>query len=106
MTDSSPSKLDELVPPALADRIHSYHSAGPAWLRDLPELIASCVDRWDLTLFPAFDPGGDSSWTAPVRRRTGDLAVLQLSVPTQVCRGVVGSRRDLRACPVASGSAT
>jgi streptomycin 6-kinase len=84
VTESSHSELDELVPPSLADRIRGYHSAGSAWLRDLPELIAACVDTWDLTLLPAFDPGGDSSWTAPVRRSTGDLAVLQLSVPTPV----------------------
>lgn len=84
MTDSSHRSVDELVPHSLAGRIRRYHPGGSAWLRDLPELIASCADRWDLTLLPAFEPGGDSSWTAPVRRRTGDLAVLQISVPTPV----------------------
>nr|WP_269091229.1 aminoglycoside phosphotransferase family protein [Actinopolymorpha cephalotaxi] len=33
---------------------------------------------------PAFEPGGDSSWTAPVRLADGDLAVLQLTVPMPV----------------------
>jgi len=32
----------------------------------------------------AFEPGGDSSWTAPVKRSTGDLAVLQITVPLPV----------------------
>jgi streptomycin 6-kinase len=53
-------------------------------LQELPELIARCVTRWDLTLLPAFEPGGDSSWTAPVKRSNGDLAVLQITVPLPV----------------------
>jgi streptomycin 6-kinase len=35
-------------------------------------------------LFPAFEPGGDTSWTAPVERSTGELAVLQITVPMPV----------------------
>nr|WP_272956185.1 aminoglycoside phosphotransferase family protein [Actinopolymorpha rutila] len=35
-------------------------------------------------MLPAFEPGGDSSWTAPVRRRDGELAVLQITVPMPV----------------------
>ncbi|WP_432890007.1 aminoglycoside phosphotransferase family protein [Kribbella sp. CA-245084] len=73
-----------IVPASLAERIRSYHSAGPAWLQDLPELIAECVTRWELTLLPAFEPGGDSSWTAPVRLGDGGLAVLQITVPLPI----------------------
>jgi len=47
-------------------------------------LIASCVSEWDLTLLPAFESGGDASWTAPVKRSNGQLAVLQITVPMPV----------------------
>ncbi|WP_328519992.1 aminoglycoside phosphotransferase family protein [Kribbella sp. NBC_00359] len=73
-----------LIPLSLADRIRAHHSAGAAWLQELPDLIASCVSRWELTVLPAFEPGGDSSWTAPVKRSTGDPAVLQITVPMPV----------------------
>lgn len=84
VNDDWPGDVESIVPPSLADRIRSYHSAGPAWLQELPGLIASCVNQWDLTLLPAFEPGGDSSWTAPVKRSSGDLAVLQITVPLPV----------------------
>jgi hypothetical protein len=84
VNDAGLGDVKSLVPPSLADRIRSYHSAGPTWLQELPELIAKCVSQWDLTLLPAFEPGGDSSWTAPVKRSTGDSAVLQITVPLPV----------------------
>ncbi|MFF0266074.1 aminoglycoside phosphotransferase family protein [Kribbella sp. NPDC004536] len=84
---------DGLVPAGLADRIRAYHSAGASWLRELPGLIANCVERWELTVLPAFEPGGDSSWTAPVRRRSGELAVLQITVPLPVRHDQVSALR-------------
>jgi streptomycin 6-kinase len=83
MTGTESDAVD-LIPSALADRIRAYHSAGAAWLAELPDLIASCATRWGLTLLPAFEPGGDASWTAPVRRSTGEPAVLQITVPMPV----------------------
>jgi streptomycin 6-kinase len=73
--------MDDLIPPTLAAKIGSYHAAGPAWLRDLPKIIGHCATQWELTLLPAYVPGGDSSWTAPVRRPGGELAVLKIIVP-------------------------
>lgn len=70
-----------LVPQDLADRIRSYYAAGADWLRELPDLIATCAAKWELELLPAFTSGGDSSWTAPVRMSTGEMAVLQITVP-------------------------
>lgn len=84
MTDSKPGDIKSLIPTALADRIRSYHSKGPDWFRELPDMIARCVARWDLTLLPAFESGGDASWTAPVQRSTGEVAVLQITVPMPV----------------------
>lgn len=50
-------------------------------MQELPGLIATCAEMWGLALLPAFASGGDSSWTAPVRMRTGEMAVLQITVP-------------------------
>lgn len=84
MSDGRLGDLESVVPASLADRIRSYHSGGAAWLQELPGLIAKCVTQWDLTLMPAFEPGGDSSWTAPVKRSSGEVAVLQITVPLPV----------------------
>ena len=84
MTDAKPGDVDSLIPPDLANRIRSYYSDGPTWLQELPGLIATCVTRWDLTLLPAFASGGDSSWTAPVKLSSGEMAVLQITVPMPV----------------------
>jgi streptomycin 6-kinase len=85
--------IDGLIPPSFAERIRTYHAAGPDWLRELPDLIASCAERWDLTLRPAFAPGGDASWTAPVTRSTGEPAVLQITVPMPVVHDHVTALR-------------
>lgn len=70
-----------LMPPSIAEKIRAYYPAGAAWLDELPGLIEQCRKRWELELLPAFEPGGESSWTAPVRRKDGTLAVLKLTVP-------------------------
>lgn len=71
-----------LVPAGLAERITAYHDDGPAWLSELPALVERCAAQWDLTVLSAYEPGGDASWVAPVRRRSGELAVLQITVPS------------------------
>lgn len=71
-----------LVPAGLAERITAYHGDGSAWLDELPKLVERCAAQWDLTVLSAYEPGGDASWVAPVRRRSGELAVLQLTVPS------------------------
>ncbi|TCC59644.1 hypothetical protein E0H73_23770 [Kribbella pittospori] len=86
MTGATSGQFENLIPASLADRIRSYHSSGAAWLQELPDLIASCAATWGLTLFPAFEPGGDTSWTAPVKLSTGAMAVLQITVPMPVRR--------------------
>jgi streptomycin 6-kinase len=85
VTDRGIDASDSLIPRAFAGRIQSYFpDAAQAWLTELPELIASCAARWDLTLLPAFEPGGDASWTAPAKLSTGEMAVLQITVPMNV----------------------
>ncbi|GAA5023085.1 aminoglycoside phosphotransferase family protein [Actinopolymorpha pittospori] len=83
MTDARQTD-DNLIPAGVRERISTYHEAGADWLERLPELVARCVSTWDLVVLPAFEPGGDSSWVAPVRRGQGDLAVLKITVPTAV----------------------
>lgn len=70
-----------LIPPLIAEKVRTYYSAGADWLTELPDLIEQCRRRWELELLPAFEPGGESSWTAPVRRNDGTPAVLKLTVP-------------------------
>ena len=93
VTDAKPGDVDSLIPASLAERIRSYHSAGAAWLQELPGLIATCVTRWDLTLLPAFASGGDASWTAPVKRANDEMAVLQITVPMPVTHDHVTALR-------------
>lgn len=64
-----------LVPPVLAQKIRDYPAVGDGWLDELPALVQRCVARWNLTLLPAFSPGGESSWTAPVHLPDGGAAV-------------------------------
>jgi len=83
-----------LVPPELAEKIRDYYpGVGTAWLDELPVLVERCVVMWDLTLLPAFSPGGESSWTAPVRLPDGAPAVLQLTVPMPVVHDHVNALR-------------
>jgi streptomycin 6-kinase len=73
--------MTELMPAAQADLIVAYHGeVARAWLRELPTLVARCVDRWKLTLRPAFT-GGEAGWAAPVVREDGSPAVLKLAIP-------------------------
>jgi streptomycin 6-kinase len=66
----------------LAERIVAYHDDGAAWLDELPMLVERCAAEWSLTVLDAFEPGGDASWVAPVRRPSGEPAVLQITVPS------------------------
>jgi streptomycin 6-kinase len=73
--------MTELMAAAQAELIVAYHGeVARAWLRDLPALVARCVERWKLTLLPSFT-GGEAGWAAPVVREDGTPAVLKLAIP-------------------------
>ncbi|GAB3400457.1 aminoglycoside phosphotransferase family protein [Flindersiella endophytica] len=73
--------MTELMPAAQAELIVAYHGeVARTWLRELPALVDRCVDRWKLTLLPAFT-GGEAGWAAPVVREDGSPAVLKLAIP-------------------------
>lgn len=73
--------MTDLMPAGQAELIVTYHGeVARAWLRELPSLVERCVDRWKLTLLPAFT-GGEAGWAAPVVREDGSPAVLKLAIP-------------------------
>jgi streptomycin 6-kinase len=53
---------------------------GAAWLASLPDLIAGCVERWDLDVGAPY-AGGTSGWVAPVTTGEGARAVLKVQWP-------------------------
>jgi streptomycin 6-kinase len=54
--------------------------SGPmaAWVAALPALVADAQDRWQLTIDPPFEPGGQTAWVAPARTTDGREAVLKV----------------------------
>lgn len=59
------------------------HSTGERaeWLAALPSVLAEVADSWALTVGDPFEPGGQTSWVAPVARADGRPAVLKLLWP-------------------------
>lgn len=49
-----------------------------AWLSSLPATVAMLQDHWSITVGEPFQPGGQTAWVAPVRRR-GDELVLKVA---------------------------
>lgn len=39
-----------------------------AWLQTLPSVVEETRRRWDLTIGPPFQPGGETAWVAPAGR--------------------------------------
>ena len=71
------------IPPRLARTVVAWEGdRGQGWLRRLPALVAELASGWDLDVGPPFEPGGQISWVAPVRRRRdGGEAVLKVQLP-------------------------
>ncbi len=78
---------DLVIPAKLAATVVRWEGdAGRAWLARLPQLVAEVAEAWDLEVGVPFEPGGNISWVAPVRRRADDLqAVLKLQHPHPEC---------------------
>jgi streptomycin 6-kinase len=65
---------------------HRAYSSGvetgrDAWQARLPDIVSTLRDRWELEIFPAFEPRGFSSWAAPARRRSGEDVVVKIGWP-------------------------
>ncbi|MDX6548317.1 MAG: streptomycin 6-kinase [Gaiellales bacterium] len=69
-----PDQLAENMPYWFGDR-------GREWLARLPQIVAECERRWEITVGPVFDEGGAVSWVAPATRLDGSQAVLKLFIP-------------------------
>ena len=54
------------------------HDRRRAWIGRLPSIVDSLAARWDLTVGDPFQPGGETSWTAPARGADGDDLVLKV----------------------------
>lgn len=48
------------------------------WVADLPRVVEDLARRWSLELGRPFQPGGSTSWVAPVRNAAGERLVLKL----------------------------
>jgi streptomycin 6-kinase len=69
------------IPPAFRRRIvDTWGKEGQAWLERLPDLIAHCAERWDLTVESRV-PGLSYGFVAHASTADGTEAVLKLSVP-------------------------
>ncbi len=55
---------------------------GRRWLNELPDLVATMVDRWGLELGRSFQ-GGTASFVAAARDASGRACVLKLAMPLQ-----------------------
>ncbi len=54
------------------------HDRRRGWIGRLPQIVAGLAARWDLTLGPPFQPGGECSWTAPASDAGGRDLVLKV----------------------------
>lgn len=70
------------VPEQLARNAPSWWGPeGTAWLDLLPQRVAQLERRWSLQVGRAFEPGGATSFVAPVIQLDGTPAVLKVAVP-------------------------
>ena len=74
---------DVVIPERLRSTSVAYiGDPARAWLLRLPEIVADLAAAWDLEVGPPYEPGGNFSWVAPVRRRTDDAALaLKVQLP-------------------------
>jgi streptomycin 6-kinase len=52
-----------------------------AWMVDLPRVVDELSRRWSLELGRPFQPGGQASWVAPARTKSGTRVVLKVAWP-------------------------
>lgn len=64
------------IPTNLSRTLARRGEQGAAWLGALPALIKTLADEWSLSISEPFEPGGSTSWTAPVERSTDDVRLV------------------------------
>jgi streptomycin 6-kinase len=71
------------VPELVRQRAISNGSAGKRWLDDLPELVASLADKWDLEIGQAF-AGGSAAFVTEATGGSGRKCVLKVAMPLDI----------------------
>ena len=61
------------------------HEGGAAWLRDLPGLVDTCVERWSLTEVGTPYEGGMAGYVVPAIGADGAAVVLKVQWPHREC---------------------
>lgn len=67
------------IPSFLADAAARRGAVGTEWLSQVPTVLGRVAGEWSLDVGEPYEPGGGTSWTAPVVRRT-DGARLVLKI--------------------------
>ena len=68
-----------VVPDLVRQRALSNGAAGQQWLDDLPKVITSLEDRWELTLGPVYS-GGTAAYVCQVKGAAGNDCVLKVAM--------------------------
>lgn len=78
------------IPPGLL-RSCRASAAAEAWLDRLPGLVASIVDRWEVSTGSPYD--STAGWAAPARTSAGETCILKIGMPHMEGRDeIVGLR--------------
>lgn len=77
----------ELTLPESFERhiIESFGAEGTAWLKQLPNIIETCVNRWSLSVLPHYEPLS-YNYVAPAIRNNRQDVVLKVGVPNPELR--------------------
>lgn len=51
-----------------------------SWLDVMPAAVARYLEQWELDAGPAYQPGGNTAWVAPVRTSEGEELVLKVGM--------------------------
>jgi streptomycin 6-kinase len=74
------------IPTHLARTVESRGQSGRKWVAALPPLLERLANEWSLAIGDPYEPGGGTSWTAPVVRSTdGQRLVLKIGLRDHEC---------------------
>jgi len=82
------------VPARARQRAMAAGPVGERWLRDLPEIVASLVQRWQLRLETPYD-GGTASYVVAATDHVGRPCVLKVAMPLDAAELVAFDRSVL-----------
>jgi streptomycin 6-kinase len=73
-------RMDSLeIPPYLTDAACEDPPRWAAWLRELPSVVQSLCELWELEISGPYLHGGTSAWVAPARRAGGEALALKVA---------------------------